>query len=423
MSLPIVIILDLLLVWFFFGNSLTDWCLPPRLKALRRLKNLRKQLRLALRRHGDIITDKNRQELLGMINRISALLDNRNATLQELQKTLDEVGDAMPKQLPPPKPFPWLAENIEVIVVSVGVAFSIRSLLLQPFKIPTGSMQPTLYGIHYTPIDEVELPGKASAAFQYLNYSRRYFRADAPERLTLDFQSIRPEAALPLLPNSSIAYRGILNEGRIIVPATVVDTQKLLYERVQQRVQKRPGLAAGSSLTFDKGENIFSGAMEAGDHLFVNRLSMCFKNPVRGDVMVFHTRGLQFRGEPLAGDYYIKRLVGMPGDTLKIIKRQLWFKAAGEDSFTLMDEKIHPGFGKINSMKDGYRGYATISSSLCLRQEGEEFVVPEGCYFMLGDNTENSLDSRFWGVVPRANLVGRPCFVWWPFTKRFGLVN
>ena len=98
-------------------------------------------------------------------------------------------------------------------------------------------------------------------------------------------------------------------------------------------------------------------------------------------------------------------------------------KPAGEADFHKLDAEDHPGFAKINSKTNGYKGYANILSSSYLRFEGEEFTVPAEHYFMLGDNTENSLDSRFWGAVPRKNLVGRPCFVWWPFSKHFGFVD
>ena len=73
-----------------------------------------------------------------------------------------------------------IAVNLEAIVVSVAVAFAIRSLFLQPFKIPTGSMQPTLYGIHHVPLETEEIPSsRLVRIFDYLNYSRRYFNVVA----------------------------------------------------------------------------------------------------------------------------------------------------------------------------------------------------------------------------------------------------
>ena len=110
----------------------------------------------------------------------------------------------------------------------------------------------------------------------------------------------------------------------------------------------------------------------------------------------------------------------MPGDTLKILNRTIHVKPDGERDFFPLDESYSDVFGKINSMKDGYTGHSTQPTGQFLKSEGEEFTVPEGQYFLMGDNTDNSLDCRFFGPVPRENLVGSPCLVWWPFSRRFG---
>ncbi len=143
--------------------------------------------------------------------------------------------------------------------------------------------------------------------------------------------------------------------------------------------------------------------------------------------MVFLTDGLRDAdGNPLRGRFFIKRLVGLPGDQLKIdAENYLHVKPPGHDQFTVLDESFHPAFARIYSGLGGYHGYvsempgdANIKHSLAT-----PFTVPDNHYFMLGDNSRGSQDSRFWGAVPRANIVGRATIAWWPLSRRWGFID
>ena len=117
----------------------------------------------------------------------------------------------------------------------------------------------------------------------------------------------------------------------------------------------------------------------------------------------------------------LSELVGLPGDTLKIVGNQLYVKPQGAKVFKKIQE-IAPAFEKIYSGKGGYQGHLNHMGRY-LATPGEEFKLGPDRYFMMGDNSSFSLDSRFFGAVPRENLVGKAWIVFWPFTRRWGWVD
>jgi signal peptidase I len=172
---------------------------------------------------------------------------------------------------------------------------------------------------------------------------------------------------------------------------------------------------------FAAGDTLGGGYMTLGDHLFVERFSLYLKPPARGDVMVFNTENLSVGNTSLSaasGYYYIKRIAGIGGDTLKIVDNVLYIRPKGEKEFRRADE-LCPQMKKIYSFRGGYQGHAPLG----LLADEQEITVPEKCYFALGDNTNNSLDSRMWGVVPHRNIIGRPFNIFWPISRRWGFVD
>ena len=158
------------------------------------------------------------------------------------------------------------------------------------------------------------------------------------------------------------------------------------------------------------------------------------ENPQRGDVMVF-------RYPPKPSLDYIKRVVGLPGDTVAYLNKRLtingktietqtvpeffdedsmrYFKqyqeALGAQPHRLLNDDDRPAF--IPGVEK-FPGFEACNYTI----EGVTCKVPEGHYFMMGDNRDNSMDSRYWGFVPEKNIVGKAFFVWMNFgsLKRIG---
>lgn len=407
------IIIDLALIWFFFGNWILEHTLPRKMLLKRQLRAAAKTLDNRLRRDGDLMTAKQNAEIRDLKSKyLTACLEGSESDMEKLLKHFrDEL------KLPAFKHYSSLGSNLEVLLVSIGVAFAFRSLIINPFKIPTGSMQPTLFGIHQVKLDDEAIPtSKFAAVFDYANYSRRYFRLQAPDYGQIDFMGIKPAPSKPLFPNSVVPFNTQNGTAYLKVPAAFNDTQKFLFDIYTSRLPEH----GSEAFVFKKDEIITQGAMESGDHLFVNRLSLCFSEPKRGDIMVFSTTGLSYNGQDLAGVFYVKRLVGLPGDTLKIIDRVLYVKPEGAQEFFPLDGTYSRAFERIQSRQGGYAGHSVQPSARFLTRDGEEYTVPDEMYFLMGDNTDNSLDCRFFGPVPRTQLLGSPCLVWWPFSERFG---
>jgi signal peptidase I len=146
-----------------------------------------------------------------------------------------------------------------------------------------------------------------------------------------------------------------------------------------------------------------------GDHLIVNKFifaphrggflarALPYRNVRRGDVIVF-----KFPEDPRRD--FIKRTVALPGETVEIRDKAVYVegKRLDEPKAGHSDDRVWPD---DPALPDSYRR----------RDQSRPFTVPSNSYFALGDNRDNSYDSRFWGPVPAANLKGRAIFVYWSF--------
>jgi len=132
-----------------------------------------------------------------------------------------------------------------------------------------------------------------------------------------------------------------------------------------------------------------------GEYLLTDKLTYRFKEPQRGDVVVFKP--------PVSpDDEYIKRIIGLPGEVISI--KDGSFYVNGE----LLDEKYIPG--EITT-----KGKAFLPNN-------SEKTVPNGSYFVAGDNREASSDSRYWGFVTKDKITGKAWFIYWP-TKYIGVAK
>lgn len=129
--------------------------------------------------------------------------------------------------------------------------------------------------------------------------------------------------------------------------------------------------------------------LKVGDFLILNRLSYLFDGPERGDVVVF-----EYPIEPRKD--FIKRVIGTPGDKIKMVDKVLYVNGVRQDE----------EYRRVNSQEP-------LPGLLSTKDNFEEFTVPEGKYFMMGDNRDNSYDSRFWGFVDEDKIKGKALMIYW----------
>lgn len=306
----------------------------------------------------------------------------------------------------------WFEENVEVIFVALVVALGLRSYVIQPFRIPTGSMQPTLNGIIATNSAEknFETPWIGKQVLDWASRGRRWHKIEAP---TSGRIVSRVDVSKLFFSRTKVMFD---TGASIIFPAPINETDQALNGGLSQ--------ASCVGKSFKKGDIMFQGTIDGGDLVLVDKISYHFRKPVRGEVFVFDTLGIErkigkFSGSDQAkATHYIKRLCGVPGDTLAIDSPHLFVngKIATEKGinkvFTFPNQGRMGGFGYSYGDHPG----AEIVKS------GDELVLaataPRGMreYAALGDNSGNSLDSRYWGSVKEFNLVGPALFSLWPFT-------
>ncbi len=294
---------------------------------------------------------------------------------------------------------------LDLLAVVGAVAFGIRGLFFQPFRIPTSSMQPTLYGIHYLERGAVPAVDRTAFPVRQVLFSARRAEATVAAPGSLDPDSVRERSSVL---TDDVDF--------------VIGGRGYRLPGAQRKVLEYADLEPGR--LYRSGEVLADGYLLLGDHLFVERLSLYLSPPRRGDIMVFNTEGLMVNGTALmnqSGYYYVKRLAALPGDTVKITDNQLYVRPAGAAEFSRIQD-LEPRFAKLYSGRGGYHGHLSGMGTFPA-DGGTEYTLPPDHYFMLGDNSAFSLDSRFFGGVPRRNLVGRAWLVFWPFGRRWGRVD
>ncbi len=369
---------------------------------IKELKAFKKHVRNVLIRDDDILPENMKTQLRSIQSDLNSLSLNNSENLKE---SLNKLTAKFNKLLPP-KSWKLVREYAEIIVVALTVAFGVRALYLQPFKIPTSSMQPTLFGIHY--VDKKVIPN-IPQPINYALYST--LRAELITEREGVIQGFYPPYTKYLIfPWSALEIGDIKYE--------LPGTREKVAEYCFSPLPAKPG-----PIMLPKDYNLCNGWLSQGDHLFVNRFSYHFTGPKRGDIVVFTTENLRndSNGEPLTkiGFYYVKRLIGMPGDTLKIVNNMIYVKTKDSSKFRPITDFKISAINRIYSDKGGYQGHLPVGRLA----QGKEVKIPDGHYFMLGDNSSFSADSRYWGFVPKRNIVGKALFVFWPFSRRWGIAD
>jgi signal peptidase I len=167
-----------------------------------------------------------------------------------------------------------------------------------------------------------------------------------------------------------------------------------------------------------------TGSMEStvliGDHLLVDKLSYApagpiskyllpYTEPKRGDVIVFRYP-MDIRQN------FVKRVIGVPGDHIHIVDKVVYVNghALTEPYTQHIDAHIEPYRDNFPSQPYG-PVVDRAQQMLAANVSNGELVVPAENYFAMGDNRENSLDSRYWGFVPRENIIGKPLVIFWSY--------
>lgn len=376
-------------------------------KKRKQLKNILKQARTFRAAHEDVLEA---EVLTALSDAIERARQSKKGEIAEIEKAGEELLNLL-NRLDPPKPFAAIRENFDVIVVAFSVAMAFRAYFYQPFKIPTGSMQPTLYGIHTETQSASE---KSIFDVQPLRFAKWLITGSTFHVVRAQTYGTVSFAAN----NSKPGYVSVVVGGqRHDVPQDV-----LRHNPNTGRTCLPNGICQGDSVR--PGTELWSGTIYSGDFVFVNRWIWNFRQPKRGEVMVFATSGIPGL---VQGTHYIKRMMGLPGESLQVAPPQLL--ADGKPALGVgLTEKIaarlppRPG-------APAYAGFNPAGVSTCnypqsMKSEQDIVKLSPTQYYAMGDNSFNSYDSRYWGSVPKENLLGPADFVYWPFTSpRIGKIR
>ena len=314
----------------------------------------------------------------------AVVLEIRRTGEGDVDKAVERLSAAA-DQVYPSSNNSGIRENVEVVIVALAAAMAIRAFFFQPFKIPTGSMQPTLNGI--------TTEAQADAGFmdhQPLKFVKWLLTGAS-------YKEIRAQVT------GSINQQVYADRDKLVVEIAGIPHKIPSYMRDELKLKQH----------YSKGDVICSGKVIAGDHILVNKMKYNFMHPERGDISVFDTKNID-HDQVRADTFYIKRMVGLSGEKIQI-----------QNGRIVADGKIindPPMFEKI-ATDPAYHGGHGNAGQL---SDPDAFIqLADDEYLMCGDNTRlnMSLDGRFFGGVQREDFQGPAFFVYWPFRSHWGIVR
>lgn len=402
-----------------------------RSKTFRQGKDMASQVTKLMKHQSDILPDENLLALNNGLTDFKAILHDpdKEGDLKQAMNDLENVANKNFKHYANP----IARENFEVFLVAIAVALSVRSFFVQPFKIPTGSMQPTLYGntAYNLRLDpESEVPGFFPKTFDFFMKGTSYYSLTAKNDGVLE--RIGPvKTVIPKLLSKREFIIGGVKHTMWNPPPTIVNSGSVTDYLIRHGgpTPNRP-LTTGEY--FKKGDPLVKIKFVRGDFLFVDRLSYNFRSPKRGEIIVFKTEGIegmQRQNPSFQNQFYIKRLVALGGEKVRIGNdRHLYINGQKIDKTHKGFENVY-GFDPSKPARDSrwsghvndwtHKSFQPTPFVLYpfFRDGASEYLVKEDHVMAMGDNTMNSSDSRSWGSLPEKNVVGRFYFAFWPFLR------
>ncbi|MGA2018035.1 MAG: signal peptidase I [Opitutaceae bacterium] len=405
----------------------------------------------------DRLGAKESDELVGRTQELRRLLRERadaaklKLGIESLEGVLGRTGGAI-------YPKTSLVENVEFFLVAAIVILGIRTYFVQPFKIPTNSMWPTYYGMTAENLPPgTAAPNPLSGLLRFAAFGAVRHTMVAPRdgqvSIPLFLRADKPTVAYTLkdgrswlvLPARVKEYTFYVDgePATLRVPAdfsgfddiafgTFFKDQAALEAQIQraghaseievarQRIDDNLGteadvirLPVGRAVR--AGEPVVRFDLLTGDQLFVDRVSYNFVRPTVGQGFVFRTDNIPDIARVSGSQYFIKRLIGVPGDRIEMREPMILRNGApitGSRTFELNARRASPYRGYFNATHDDPR--------FSLLFKGETITVPADSYLALGDNSHDSFDGRYWGYVPAKDVIGRPLFIYYPLTRRWG---
>ncbi|PWU06340.1 MAG: signal peptidase I [Verrucomicrobia bacterium] len=397
----------------------------------------------------DILAPHDAKELKESIDALEVLRKKSDVTVAELKTGYDHLDGVAKKCGGNIYPVSFWSENAEMIVVAATLALGIRTFFLQPFAIPTNSMYPTFYGMtSQVYAADAKEPSLAKRIFRKITLGASHYDIKAPETGEVSIPIFTPKDPLSalgiirfekvrgfrmlILPTPMREYTLLVGKNTVkikvpwdfrledIIQKTYYPELESFHQIFENAVKQKqievvgtvPVLKTGK--TVEKSQSVLSFDILAGDMLFVDRFTYNFRYPKIGEPIVFKTINIEgmrdFTGKP-EDKYYIKRLVGLAGDTLEIKEPTLFRNGepiTGSPIFDLNTNKV--------GLYPGYIAAKNLSS-------GKQEHITEGYFYAMGDNSPYSADSRSWGFVPEKEVIGKAFFIFYPFTKRWGFAK